>query len=750
MRLRRRSFLQRLSLALAALGISDTAAAGWAGCYQQVLAQPARRKLALLVGIDQYPSAAIDPALPPGAAQLYGAVTDVELQRELLLYRFGFEPGDIVMLTDRQATRQQILTALNAHLIEQAQSGDVVLLHFSGYGSQVQLGPNAAELQRSLVPIDGRLPTLEQPETNDLLQNDLRQLLRSLKTDQLTTVLDVGYRPPVALRWGTLRSRARPSPLVVSPALSAATAGPELGWPGLLLRAASSAQPALEADWAGFTAGLFTYALTKTLWEMLPAASLTVVFGQAQTQMQRWGGPAQTAELTGKRRSESGLLPYNLTVARPAAGGTVTGHSADGRTVSLWLGGLSPDLLLYLQPGSSLVAPRPAASLAAPPLEPAAVELILQSRSGLTAAARLVATELPPAVATPIYEQVRRLPRHLPLEVALDATLARVERVDATSALASMAIVTVAIAGQPADVLFGHSPKQPGGAPVTADQADTTESVELGLQHYGLFDANRSPILETFSAKGEAVKTAVNRLGPRLQALQARKLLRLTVNPDASQLAVSVVLETTAPDARQLAQQTTRRPASALPKSRLSQTVTEGSDLELEPGSRLRYRLRNDSSWPLYLMLIIIDSRGRLLALAPEPAVNQAINETATEDSDRAAASRLEPSQSRSLPSASSDWNVPTATWVETFVLLSRAPFTQTQAVLADATNEATQPGLLQISQAVPLAEAVLSDLEAAVAEQSPLTADQYSLHMAYWAGFNLYYRVRSPASLTP
>jgi len=83
---------------------------------------------------------------------LNGCVTDVELQRELLIYRFGFLAADILILTDAQATRENIETAFVEHLTAQGKPGDVVVFHFSGYGSKVKTGKT---LVNSLVPIDG-------------------------------------------------------------------------------------------------------------------------------------------------------------------------------------------------------------------------------------------------------------------------------------------------------------------------------------------------------------------------------------------------------------------------------------------------------------------------------------------------------------------------------------------------------------------------------------------------------------------
>jgi hypothetical protein len=89
--------------------------------YGQVLAQSTSRKRALLVGINQYPNSA-------RFTPLQGCTTDVQLQRELLIHRFGFHPDDILVLSDDaddQPTRANILTAFEEHLITPTRAGDV-------------------------------------------------------------------------------------------------------------------------------------------------------------------------------------------------------------------------------------------------------------------------------------------------------------------------------------------------------------------------------------------------------------------------------------------------------------------------------------------------------------------------------------------------------------------------------------------------------------------------------------------------
>jgi hypothetical protein len=99
--IKRRQILQFIGSLLATLGSSQFDLENQAFRYRQVLAQNTPRKRALLVGINNYP----DPRWIP----LQGAVNDVLLQKELLNHRFGFESNEILLLTDKEATRDNIL-----------------------------------------------------------------------------------------------------------------------------------------------------------------------------------------------------------------------------------------------------------------------------------------------------------------------------------------------------------------------------------------------------------------------------------------------------------------------------------------------------------------------------------------------------------------------------------------------------------------------------------------------------------------
>gem|GEM_PF-3835566 len=96
-------------VSLATLGLSQVDLIRQGDSYGKLLAQDTPRKLALLVGINQY-------SYP--IATLNGCINDVRLQQELLIHRFGFNSQDILTLTDEAATQKGILTAFEEHLIK--------------------------------------------------------------------------------------------------------------------------------------------------------------------------------------------------------------------------------------------------------------------------------------------------------------------------------------------------------------------------------------------------------------------------------------------------------------------------------------------------------------------------------------------------------------------------------------------------------------------------------------------------------
>ncbi len=85
------------------------------------------KKHALLVGINKYTS----------INNLQGCVNDVTNVRSILKTFFGYSNNDIRVLTDDRATKRNILERLGKMVID-SKSGDSLIFHFSGHGSQIR------------------------------------------------------------------------------------------------------------------------------------------------------------------------------------------------------------------------------------------------------------------------------------------------------------------------------------------------------------------------------------------------------------------------------------------------------------------------------------------------------------------------------------------------------------------------------------------------------------------------------------
>lgn len=612
MTFKRREFLQRMGWLLGALGISETGFWQLSDRYSQALAQPTGRKLALLVGINDYPE-----------TPLKGCVTDVELQRELLIYKYGFQPADILSLTDKEATRENIETAFLTHLSAKAQPGDAVVFHFSGKGSCITSFEEMSEpdvssqpkVQNSLVPVDGASPTMEGKTVNDLLTETLWLLLRSLPTDRAIAVLDTSYNYPGTDIQGSLRVRCRSSPasgeidikekamqsqLRQQLNISLEEVVDESQFSGVLLSACKESQFATETDWNGFSSGLFTYALTQALWEATPATKLQVSFSQGATFVEQLVGPVQQPQLKKKQPDFSSVLPEDaiasgekklatpiyLSSSLSAASGAIESVDDTGKNATLWLGGLPLEVLESLSANSVFaVVPQPNSQFS---ISSAALPLLqVRSRSGLSAKAAIVenpnAKKTPPSQSpdaetgeTPnadadaiapnpqslagqlVREQVRVLPKLINLTIALDQEgLSRIERVDATSGFSAIPQVSAIAGNQPADYIFSRVRERA----IASNPNAPLPSFYQG--RYGLFSLGEILLPNTVGEGGEAAKVAVQRLTSQLKVLQAGKLLRLTENQGSSGLKVRVTLATVTPESKVLMQRATISTADA-------------------------------------------------------------------------------------------------------------------------------------------------------------------------------------------
>ena len=104
-------------------------------------------KKALCVGINDYPVRGSD---------LKGCVNDAKAWAALLHEHYGFASDDITMLLDRQATKLNVLGALDA-LLAGARRGDVIAFTNSSHGTYVaDESGDEARYDEAMCPYDMR------------------------------------------------------------------------------------------------------------------------------------------------------------------------------------------------------------------------------------------------------------------------------------------------------------------------------------------------------------------------------------------------------------------------------------------------------------------------------------------------------------------------------------------------------------------------------------------------------------------
>lgn len=275
-------------------------------------------KRAVLIGVNRYRM--------PGA-DLRGCVSDVQNMQGLLTRQFGFAAGDIAALTDFDATKKAIETSVRK-LVAGGRRGDVLLVHFSGHGSNVpdDDGDEADGRDEILCPAD--------LDWKDPLRDDwLRKTFDTLRAGvSLTVVTDCCHSgtitravlPPDA----PVLSRFLPSPqdLIavesgrrlrgkVRGGLSSAPSSPRkprdivvVDLPEVLITGCRANQTSADAAIAGGYHGALTYNLVASLVEAKGRLSYRELHEHTSARLER-GRYDQVPQLEGaKARLEQPFL----------------------------------------------------------------------------------------------------------------------------------------------------------------------------------------------------------------------------------------------------------------------------------------------------------------------------------------------------------------------------------------------------------------------------------------------------------
>ena len=306
----------------------------------------AQTQRALLVGIDQYvPEGTRGTAR--GWSNLDGAENDVRLMQALLTARFGFPEDNVSLLLNTDATRQGILDAIRARLIEPSQSGDHVYFHYSGHGSQVvnRGSTEADSLDESIVPADAHAGV------QDIRDKELRRLFNELldKGVTLTLIFDSCHSGSVTRGIAPGKSRAlRTSPVVVND--PSGPVPPPQSRPGaLVISSAQDSEKAKEmTDDTGQKHGAFTWSLARVLREAPAGLPSRLVFARVRALM-RSHGFTQEPVLEGEATRRNRPL-FGGDAQESYTGTTVAVLDAQGPQEVTLQGGLA----LGLRPGTEL------------------------------------------------------------------------------------------------------------------------------------------------------------------------------------------------------------------------------------------------------------------------------------------------------------------------------------------------------------------------------------------------------------
>jgi hypothetical protein len=602
--IKRRQFLQFSGSAIAAMGLSQLDLLNMGDRYGKVLAQNTPRKLALLVGANAYPN-----------APLYGCITDTELQYHLLVNRFGFNPKDILIVSDNAAikpTRQGILQAFEDHLIKQAKAGDVVVFHYSGHGSRVQDSDTTDGLNSTFVPIDRTAKKMgDKIEVSDIMVRTLFLLMSAIQTDNFTAVLDSchsggGKRGNSRIRAIT-GSNDIPSQIELEYQkqwLAKLNISPEefqrrrqAVAKGSVIAASSAAQFATDASFNGFSAGAFTYYMTKYLWQQTGNTYLTSAIANIALRTTR--DHEQDPEVECKKTCKAGdddnkALFYYLPSPLPTAEAVVT--KVEEQQAELWLGGIDAENALGKDSVFAVVDKKDGKSLAT---------LRVDKRDGLKAKGTLIdgdANALKEGAL--LQEEVRGIAKDLSLNIGIDPSLGNVANVQ--KALQGISrLKPVELGTGEVDFILGKVEE--------SDRPKLQRSLTKvpDLSSIGLFTASKERAIdESFGNAGESPEEAVKRLQSKFKLLLASKVLQSLLNPRSSKLNVQVNIHPVGRAAASVGRSGTSRGQAVETKiAQLSQKV--------KPGTNLQVSIVNSEKRDLYVGVLAIGSGGDMTLLYP-------------------------------------------------------------------------------------------------------------------------------------
>jgi len=253
---------------------------------------------------------------------LDGATNDVKSIRTILVDRLGFDPKNIVVLLDQEATADAILCSIRRQLIEAAQPGDMSVFYYAGHGSRIRntRTDQPDGYDQTIVPADSWRGT------PDIRNKELVRLFReaAAKGVILTVIADSCHSGAIGRGPLTSAGKARmldPDSRYVEDPPDCGPDGkplpkPEDIYDNILVFSAAARDECAWEHPGDVSHGLFTWALTKVLNEY-PDERADIVL-QRVISLMRQERPDQEPWLDGK-----GQKSMTLFGQRTTAGGGV-------------------------------------------------------------------------------------------------------------------------------------------------------------------------------------------------------------------------------------------------------------------------------------------------------------------------------------------------------------------------------------------------------------------------------------------
>jgi Caspase domain/Domain of unknown function (DUF4384) len=631
--MKRRHLLQLAGSTLAALGINQFDLMRQGDRYGKVLAQSTPRKLALLVGINEYPKGT-------GWNALNGCITDVQMQKNLLVYGFGFNPDDILIVENQAATRDGILTAFEEHLIKQAKPGDVAVFHYSGHGSKVidPDGESIDGLNSTFVPIDCPVPVgypYTEGTVNDIMGHSLFLLMSAVKTENLTVVLDSCHSGGGKRGNLTFRSRdgagsndAKLSPsevelnfqermrslLGLSPE-DFREARKQIA-KGVVIASASRDQFAADVPFGDFSAGAFTYLMTRYLWQQTrsePVRQVIVNITRSTRSLARTTSSIiQEPEVEFNPEENQQQPLYFFEPQKLPAEAVIVDVQGDRST--LWLGGVdSQSLEAFTQETVFSVMDTSGRDLGGE--SPLLVQL--ESRNGLTGYGKILPNGTRGSLQTGMFlqEQIRGIPQDISLNIGLDdRSLNATELAEAKQFLETLPqIKTHPLGHQEVQYIFGRV------IDTYLPQLQNSEYSLPAVGSLGLFVPGLDETVpDSFGNPEESIDYAVRRLQAKLTTLSVARILKLILNANSSRLSVEAYLKPAEPTPDlQGIQSTSFTVRGGGNPGQPTRSLETPKIPELKVGTKIQFEVRNHEVDDLYFSVLLIGVDGELALIFP-------------------------------------------------------------------------------------------------------------------------------------